>query len=78
MYKNKFDTRNSIAGINIRKLRLSYKEPLSQRALASQMQLHGIDIDKNAIQRIESGARFITDIELKQFAQFLIPLLIVY
>lgn len=34
------------------------------------MQLHGIDIDKNAIQRIESGARFITDIELKQFADF--------
>ena len=70
MYKNKFDARNNIAGINIRKLRLSYKEPLSQRALASQMQLHGIDIDKNAIQRIESGARFITDIELKQFANF--------
>ena len=70
MYKNKFDTRNNIAGINIRKLRLSYKEPLSQRALASKMQLHGIDIDKNAIQRIESGARFITDIELKQFADF--------
>ena len=70
MYKNKFDTRNNIAGINIRKLRLSYKVHLSQRALASKMQLHGIDIDKNAIQRIESGARFITDIELKQFADF--------
>ena len=70
MYKNKFDTRNNIAEINIRKLRLSYKEHLSQRALASKMQLHGIDIDKNAIQRIESGARFITDIELKQFADF--------
>lgn len=70
MYKNKFDTRNNIAGINIRKLRHSYKEHLSQRALASKMQLHGIDIDKNAIQRIESGARFITDIELKQFADF--------
>lgn len=70
MYKNKFDSRNNIAGINIRKLRLSHKEHLSQRALASKMQLHGIDIDKNAIQRIESGARFITDIELKQFADF--------
>lgn len=70
MYKNKFDSRNNIAGINIRKLLLSYKEHLSQRALASKMQLHGIDIDKNAIQRIESGARFITDIELKQFADF--------
>jgi transcriptional regulator with XRE-family HTH domain len=37
---------------------------LSQRALADKLQLLGLDIDKNAIQRIESGQRFITDIEL--------------
>lgn len=35
------------------------------------MQLEGIEIDKNAIQRIESGKRFITDIELKVFARVL-------
>lgn len=29
------------------------------------MQLLGVDVDKNAIQRIESGQRFVTDIELK-------------
>ena len=28
-----------------------------------------IDVDKNAIQRIESGERFVTDIELKVLAQ---------
>ena len=33
------------------------------------MQLIGIDLDKNAIQRIESGQRFVTDIELKAFAE---------
>ena len=33
------------------------------------MQLIGIDVDKNAIQRIENGKRFVTDIELKAFAQ---------
>ena len=33
------------------------------------MQLIGIDVDKNAIQRIESGKRFVTDIELKAFAE---------
>jgi UDP-N-acetyl-D-mannosaminuronate dehydrogenase len=32
------------------------------------MQLIGIDVDKNAIQRIENGKRFVTDIELKAFA----------
>ena len=27
----------------------------------------GIDVDKNAIQRIESGKRFVTDIEIVGF-----------
>ena len=30
--------------------------------------LINIDVDKNAIQRIESGERFVTDIELKVLA----------
>ena len=41
---------------------------MSQRILAEKMQLYGIDLDKNAIQRIESGARFVTDIELLCFS----------
>ena len=41
---------------------------MSQRILAEKMQICGIDLDKNAIQRIESGERFVTDIELKAFA----------
>ena len=40
-----------------------------QRALADKMQLIGIDVDKNAIQRIECGKRFVTDIELKALAE---------
>lgn len=42
---------------------------LSQRALADRMQLEGIDLDKNAIQRIECGKRFVTDIELLAFSR---------
>lgn len=42
---------------------------ISQRALAEMMQLVGIDIDKNAIQRIECGKRFVTDIEIIAFAE---------
>lgn len=42
---------------------------LSQRGLADKMQLVGIDIDKNAVQRIECGKRFVTDIELVAFAR---------
>ena len=68
MFKNKHQNRNNICGIAIRSLRLKAEPRLSQRALADRMQLEGLDLDKNAIQRIESGQRFITDIELIAFA----------
>ena len=35
------------------------------------LQMAGLDIDKNAVQRIESGKRFVTDIELKVIAEVL-------
>ena len=69
MFKNKNNGRNNICGENIKRLRLEYPTKLSQRALADKMQLIGIDVDKNAIQRIESGMRFVTDIELRAFAE---------
>ncbi|MBO7304444.1 MAG: helix-turn-helix transcriptional regulator [Clostridia bacterium] len=69
MFKNKNGGRNNLCGDNIRKLRLDFPTKLSQRALADKMQLIGIDVDKNAIQRIESGKRFVTDIELKAFSE---------
>ena len=69
MFKNKNEGKNNLCGEKIRALRLAFPTRLSQRALADKMQLIGIDMDKNAIQRIESGKRFVTDIELKAFAQ---------
>ena len=69
MFKNKSQGRNNICGEKVRKLRLEYPTKLSQRALADKLQLIGIDVDKNAIQRIESGKRFVTDIELKAFSK---------
>ena len=42
---------------------------ISQRELAERMQLMGYDLDKNAIQRIESGQRFVTDIEVQALAK---------
>jgi len=69
MFKNKNAGKNNLCGEKIRELRLGFSTKLSQRALADKMQLIGIDVDKNAIQRIECGKRFVTDIELKAFAQ---------
>ena len=58
---------NNICGRNIAALRKA--AGLSQNQLAGQLQLHGLDVDKNAIQRIEAGKRFVTDIELKAFSK---------
>ena len=69
MFKNKNDGRNNLCGENIRRLRLTFGTKLSQKGLADKMQLIGIDVDKNAIQRIECGKRFVTDIELAAFAE---------
>lgn len=72
IYKNKTSTgRNNISGTNIARIRKSLNPKVSQRALADLLQLSGLDLDKNAIQRIESGQRFVTDIELKVFASVL-------
>ena len=72
MYKNKAKNgRNNISGPNIRRLRLALPKKTSQRAFAELLELHGIDVDKNAIQRIEAGQRFVTDIELKVIAEVL-------
>ncbi len=37
--------------------------------LEDRLQLSGMDLDKNAISKIESGQRFVTDIELKALAE---------
>lgn len=64
---------NNLCGRAIARLRTAMK--ISQRELADRMQLVGIDIDKNAVQRIECGKRFVTDIEIVAFAKvFDVPL----
>ena len=72
MYKNKAENGlNNICGFKIKKLRESLQDKPSQRQLADMLQREGWDLDKNAIQRIESGKRFVTDIELKKIAKVL-------
>ena len=63
MFINKnYDNKNNICGKNVSRFRKEIK--ISQRQLADRLQIIGLDIDKNAIQRIESGQRFVTDIEI--------------
>lgn len=72
MYKNKNkDGSLNISGKKIAMLRKAINPKTSQRMLADMLQLSGVDLDKNAIQKIESGQRFVTDIELKALARVL-------
>ena len=70
MFTNKAkDGRNNICGLRVAKYRKQLHK--SQRQLADALQLLGLDVDKNAIQRIEAGKRFVTDIELLYLAKVL-------
>ena len=70
MFINKTrDGKNNICGENVSKLRKEMR--ISQREFADRLQIAGLDIDKNAIQRIECGKRFVTDIELVYLSRVL-------
>ena len=63
MFTNKATNgRNNLCGVMVAQYRKKLGK--SQRQLADMLQIAGLDVDKNAIQRIESGQRFVTDIEL--------------
>lgn len=60
-----------MCGERVRALRLAMPGRVSQRVLAERLQIEGLDLDKNAVQRIESGERFVTDIELRAISRVL-------
>ena len=53
---------NNLCGMKVAECRK--RMGISQRELSDRLQLLGLDVDKNAIQRIEARKRFVTDIEL--------------
>lgn len=72
MFKNKnTDGTLNLCGKNVSRLRLAMRPKLSQKGLADRLQVAGLDLEKNAVQRIESGQRFVTDIELRTLAEVL-------
>lgn len=72
MYKTKApDGKLNISGKKISRLRMKMKPKCSQRKLADILQLQGLEFSKNTVQCIESGKRFVTDIELKAIAEVL-------
>lgn len=55
--------------ISKRLIELRRQHHMSQRLLAYKLQLHGYDMDKNVITRIETNKRYVTDIELKALTE---------
>ena len=64
-----YDGKKNISGSRISQARK--KNKISQTDLAARMQVAGVNIGSDSISRIESGARFVSDYELKHFADIL-------
>ncbi len=63
------DGSNNLCGPRLAQLRKEQK--ISQRKLATKMQLLGYDVDHYFIRRVENGERFLTDIDLVIFSRAL-------
>lgn len=67
MRKFQFEGKGNVSGDRVRELRvreLRLRARLSQTALAAKMQTEGAIIEQDAVSRIESGSRLVTDYEL--------------
>ena len=64
-----FDGEKNISGDRIHQVRTAMR--LSQADLAARMQVNGVTIEREAISKIETGDRFVTDYELMVFAKVL-------
>jgi transcriptional regulator with XRE-family HTH domain len=58
------EDRKNICGVRIRESRKARIPVLTQKDLAARLELDGIMLDRMAINRIELGNRFVSDIEL--------------
>lgn len=64
-----FEGEKNISGDRIHQARTAMR--LSQADLAARMQVNGVTIEREAISKIETGDRFVTDYELMVFAKVL-------
>lgn len=60
-------TSKNIIGSRVRQLRK--EKGWTQKALATQMQLSGLDMTELTVLRIENGSRFVPDYEVKALAK---------
>lgn len=63
----KFDGKLNVIGYKIKEYRI--KNNMTQKELTEKLQLLGIDINKNSLQKIERRDRVIKEYELAAFSQ---------
>ena len=61
--------KKNISGDRIHQIRTTKR--MSQNELAARMQVNGVLIEREAISKIETGDRFVTDYELMVFSEVL-------
>ena len=75
MKTSQYNTKNNICGKQIRIIRTGkyFKnyEKISQDLLAARLQVAGLDIDRTAISKVETGKRMLKDTEIFFFARVL-------
>jgi len=64
-----YNGKKNICGQRIKMARR--KKHLTQAQLAAQLQVDGINLERDSISRIEIGTRFVTDYELKILSRIL-------
>ena len=64
-----YEGARNISGNRIHQARTTMR--LSQADLAARMQINGVAIEREAISKIETGDRFVSDYELLMFARVL-------
>lgn len=65
----KYNGKLNAVGIRIKEYRIKAK--MTQKELAEKLQLYGIDLNKNSLQKIEKGDRIIKEYELAVFCEIL-------
>ena len=64
-----YNGRKNICGDRVHEARCRLR--LTQNDLAAQLQINGINIERDSVSRIEIGTRFVADYELRTLAKIL-------
>lgn len=64
-----FQGKKNLSGERIREARVKLR--ISQSELAARLQVKGVNIERDSLSRIETGAKFVTDYEIVVLSEIL-------